>query len=148
MSVVTWSGALTNRGNVLTTELNSLTNNSYCAASAAYDNTTNLDQWFWFEFIGGGSITPTAGANLQVFVLISADGTNYDDAASANNVGFHQLAATIPLQTNAHTVRALSVIPHQLPPAKMKFVVKNNSGVTLTNVNNILRLWSDNEAVA
>lgn len=146
-NTVKWASTVASRGNVLSTELNSLANAAFTAAGTAYDNTSNLDEWFWFEFVGGGSITPTAGAYIAIYAVNSLDATNYDDAPSANDVGFHALMATIALQTTAHTVRALTLTPVQLPPTKIKFVVKNGSGVTLTATGNVLKLYSANEAV-
>lgn len=148
MATVKWAGTYTSRGSVLTTELNALANGGYSAASAAYDNTSNLDEWFWFEYVAGGTATPTAGANLQIFVLSSMDGTNYAEAASSTNPGSHQLAAALNVSTGAGTKRVASAFPAQLPPGKLKFVLLNNMGVALPASGNVLNLYSSNEAVA
>lgn len=148
MATVKWAAAPTSRGTVLTTELNSLANGSFTAVGPAYDNTANLDEWFWLEFLTGGSITPTAGANVQIFATHSPGGTNYGDAPGANNVGFQDLIATLPLTTAAGTQRATSLFPVQLPPGKFKFILKNNAGVALSATSNTLTLYSANESVA
>lgn len=148
MAVVKWSGALTSRGSVLTTQLNTLTNGSLCSAGSAYDNTSNLDRWGWVEFAGGGSITPTAGAYISVYIVTAPGGTNYDDAASSTNPGTHQLVAVLSVQTGAHTVRAISAVPFALPPTLFKFVLKNGTGVSLTASGNTLTLYTGNEAIA
>lgn len=148
MATVKWAGAPTSRGTVLTTQLNTLANAAFSAAGPAYDNTANLDEWFWFEFLTGGAITPTAGANVQIFCVLSPGGTNYGDAPSANNAGFEALVCTLPLTTAAGTQRAVSLKPIQLPPCLMKFVLKNNAGVALSATGNTLTLYSADEAVA
>jgi hypothetical protein len=148
MATVKWSAAPASRGTVLTTELNALANAAYSAAGPAYDNTSNLDQWFWFDFTAGGTATPTAGANLQIFAVPSLDGTNYADAASSTQVGFHQLVATISIKTGAGTKRDMTLYPVQLPPGKFKFVLKNGTGVALAATGNTLTLYSANEQVA
>jgi len=148
MATIKWGTSPTSRGTVLTTELNSLANAGYCGVGPAFDNTSNLDRWGWLEFLGGGSITPTAGATISVFLVHSLDGTNYDDAASATNPATHQLVAVLSIQTGAHTVRANTLFPFPLPPGKFKFVLKNNTGVTLTATTNTLTLFTSNEAVA
>lgn len=148
MATVKWGAAVTSRGTVLTTELNTLTTGSFSAAGSAYDNTSNLDRWGWVEFVGGGSITPTAGAYLSVYFVPSLDGSNYADAASSTQVGSHQLVAMFSVKTGAHTVREMSVQPFALPPCKGKFVLKNGTGVSLTSSGNTLTLYTANEAVA
>lgn len=148
MSVVKWNAALQSRGTVLTTQLNTLANGAFSAAGSAYDNTSNLDRWGWVEFAGGGSITPTAGATLYVYMIHAPGGTNYDDPASATQPGTHQLVAVLSLQTGAHTVRAISTVPFALPPSNVKFVLKNSAGVALTASGNTLTLYTGNESVA
>ena len=151
MAVIRWDGTpsppLTSQGNVLTTELNTLTNGSFSAASPAYDNRTKRDEWAWIGFTAGGSITPTTGATISVFTSLSLDATNYDDPASSTNPATHQLVAVIALQASAHTVRAFSSAPFRLPPSLVKFVLRNQAGVSLSGSGNVLALYTSNEEV-
>lgn len=148
MATVKWSGSPTSRGTVLTTELNTLANNAFSAAGPAYDNTTNLDRWAWVEFVTGGSITPTTGAVVNVYMIHSPGGTNYDEGASANNPGTHTLVAVLPLTVAAGTHRAISTTPFALPPGKVKFILKNQAGVSLSASGNTVTLYTSNESVA
>lgn len=152
MATIKWGtgvalGTGITNGQVLTTEMNSLTNGSFTAVGGVYDNTSNKDRWGWLEFAGGGSITPTAGAVFQIYLINSLDGTNYDDAASSTQPGTHQLVAVITVKTGAGTKRAVTQVPFSLPPSKFKFVLKNSVGVTLSASGNVLTLYVSNEAV-
>jgi hypothetical protein len=147
VATIKWGASPTSRGTVLTTELNTLANGAFTAVGTELDNTSNLDRWAWVEFAGGGSITPTTGATFSIFLVHAPGGTNYDDPASSTNPGTHQIVAVIALQASAHTVRAISTFPFPLPPSKVKFVLKNNSGVSLSASGNTLTLYTSNEAV-
>jgi hypothetical protein len=144
---VKWSAAPTNQSTVLTTELNALANGAFTAAGPAYDNTTKLDMWAWVEFVAGGSITPTTGAYVAIYMVNSPGGTNFDDAASSTNVATHQIVAVMALQASAHTVRAINSSPFPLPPGKVKFVLKNGSGVALSATSNTLTLYTADQAI-
>src|SRR3954467_2841885 len=151
MATVKWSGSPTSRGTVLTTELGNgtgLANLAYSAAGPAYDNTTNLDRWAWVEFVTGGTITPTAGATVLIYMVHSPGGTNYDEGASANNPGTHTLVAVLPITTGAGTHRAISTVPFALPPGKVKFILKNQTNVALAASGNTVTLYTSNESVA
>jgi hypothetical protein len=151
VATVKWAAAPTDRGTVLTTELNTLTDTSYCAPGTAYDNTANLDRWGWVEFTSGGSLTPTTGAMLTIFMLHSPGGTNYDDGpnTSGTNPGTHDIVGTIALTASANNPRrGITLYPFPLPPGKVKFALKNDCGATLPGSGNTLRLWTSNEAIA
>lgn len=139
-----WAAAWASQGTVLTTELNSLANGGYSAAGTAYDNATGLDQWAAIE-INLGSLTPTAGAYLQVFMIQSLGGTNYEDAPSATNPGYHASVATVSLTTGAATKRAATPM-FLIPPGKFKFVILNKAGVALAASGNTGTLYTSDEA--
>lgn len=133
----------TSRGNQLTTELNSLGNGSFSAVGPAYDNTANLDEWGACD-ITLASLTPTAGAYLQVFLAVSLDGTTYEDAASSTNPGSHMLVATVSITTGVAAKRQMTAW-FRLPPNKFKFVLKNATGVALGATLNTVALFTTNE---
>ena len=138
-----WTDRSASTGGTVSTELNSLANGGFSAVSGIYDNTTNLDEWGAFE-IALASLTPTTGAYLQIFLVDSLDGTIFEDAASSTNPGAHQLIATCSL-TAAVGARAANTPPFRLPPGKMKWVIKNSSGVALASSGNTAKLFTANE---
>lgn len=139
----TWTDRSGSTGGTVSTELNSLANAAFSAVSGAYDNTTNLDEWAAFV-IDLASLNPTTGAYLQIFLVASLDGTNYEDAASATNPGSHQLVATVSLTTGAAAKRAITAL-FRLPPGKMKWVLKNASNVAFAASANTAKLYTANE---
>jgi hypothetical protein len=147
MATVKWAGSPTSRSTQLTTELNSLANNAFSAVGPAFDNTSNLDQWFGFDLVLA-SLNPTAGAYVNIYAVPSWDGTNYADAPSSTNPGNHVLVATLSITTGSAAKRQMSLYPVQLPPGKMKFVIKNGCGVAFGASSNTLTLYSMNESVA
>jgi hypothetical protein len=146
MATRKWAGTWTSRGNVLTTELNSLADVAFSGVGTELDNTANLDE-FAIAQIDLASLNPTTGAFLQLFVAVAPDGTNYDDAPSSTNPGSHQLVATVALQTGSATKRVVTK-PFKLPPTKMKFVLKNESNVALAAASNTVKVYTNNLATA
>lgn len=142
-----WAAAWTDRsgstGGTISTELNSLANGAFSAVSGIYDNTTNLDEWGVVQF-DLASLNPTTGAYLQLFLVQSLDGTNYEDAPSSTNPGSAQLVAYVSLATGAATKRATTQ-PFRLPPGKFKWVVKNQSGVAFAASGSTGKLFTGNE---
>lgn len=137
-----WS-AYTSQGNVLTTELNALTNGSYSAVGTAYDNTTLLDQWAVLD-ITLASLNPTAGAYLQLFMVTSPGGTTYEDAPSSTNPGYHMSVAAVSLTAGSAAKRVVTPM-FRMPPGKFKFVLLNKSNVTLGATTNTAALYTADE---
>lgn len=135
--------AETDRGTVLTTELNALANGGFSAVGPAYDNTSNLDEWGAVDIVLA-SLAATAGAYLQIFLVVSLDGTTYEDPPSANQPGSHQLVATVSLLVSTSAKRVMSPW-FRLPPNKFKFVLKNAAGVALGATLNTVTLKTTNE---
>ena len=144
-NAIKWEAAPTSRSTILTTELNSLANGSYSAVGTVIDNSANLDQWGGLE-ISLASLTPTAGAYLQLFLTQAIDGTNYEDPPSATNPGYHMSVAIVSLATGAATKRI--VIPFfRLPPTKFKPVLLNGAGVAFAASGNTVTLYTDNDEI-
>lgn len=133
----------TSRGNQLTTELNSLGNGAFSAVGPAYDNTANLDQWGACDIVLA-SLAAATGAYLQLFLVVSLDGTNYEDAAAATQPGSHQVVATVSLLVSTSVKRSMTAW-FRLPPNKFKFVLKNSAGVALGATGNTVALYTTNE---
>jgi hypothetical protein len=125
-----------------TTSVASTANGSY-VTSGLYDNTTNLDEWAVIEIVLA-SLTPTAGAYLQIFVTQAPDGTNVEDPPSSTNPAYHTLVATVALTTGAAAKR-VSTPPFRMPTGKFKFTFLNKSGVSTAAGTNTMNLWTFNE---
>jgi hypothetical protein len=83
-------------------------------------------------FIAGGSFTPTAGGNLQLWFLESGDGGYSFDKLVSNTALARAPDAIIPLIASAHAAgdwtRANGI---WMPSCPFKTVVQNEAGVTL-----------------
>lgn len=137
-----WDG-YTSQGNVLTTELNSLGNGSYSAVGPAYDNTTNKDQYAALQ-IDLASLNPTAGAYLQLFLVASPGGTNYEDAPASTNPGYHMAIDAMSVTTGSATKRIVSPL-FKIPPGKWKFVLLNKTAVALAASGNTVALYTTDD---
>lgn len=74
---------------LLSTELNSLANNTMCSAGSAVTNnvgTSNTDGYLRAKielYLATYTGTPTAGAAYYIWFLRNVDGTNYEDGSSS-----------------------------------------------------------------
>lgn len=137
-----WTG-WTSRSTGLTTELNTLANGAYSAVGTAFDNTSNLDQWAAAE-IALASLNPTTGAYLQLFLVQSLDGTNYDDAPSSTNPGYHQSVAAVSVATGS-AVKKIDTPMFRIPPGKFKLVLLNKTNVSFAASGNTVTLYTTDE---
>jgi hypothetical protein len=145
-NAVKWEAIWTSRSTVLTTELNSLANGAYSAAGTEIDNSSNLDQYGKVE-INLASLSPTAGACLELYMITAPDGTNYEDAPGTNNPATHILVACIPVDTTATDAKLCMSPVFFLQPAKTKFVLKNATGVALASSGNTVELFTSNDEI-
>jgi len=142
---ILWDAAWNSRGTVLTTELNSLANGSYSAVGTAIDNSANLNRWGVLE-VALASLNPTTGAYLMLFMVQSADGTNYEDAPSSTNPGMQSLVAVLNVATGSATKRIISR-PFRLPAGKVKFVLLNGTNVSLAASGSTVTLYTADDEV-
>ncbi len=144
---ILWEQAWQSRGNVLTTELNSLADGAFSAVGSVIDNDTNLDQFASF-LINLASLNPTAGAYLQIFLVQSNDGgSTYEDPPSSTNPGLH-MTATPPLNvaTGSGTKRIVSPAI-RIPPGKFKAVLFQKCNVALAASANTVAMYSANDEI-
>lgn len=144
-SAIKHEAAALSRGNVLTTELNSLADNAISGVGTEIDNATNLDQFGYVE-INLASLNPTTGAFITVYMTMALDGTNYEDAASSTNPAWHAIAATIPVTTGSATKRCMSP-KFEIPPCKVKFQIRNDCNVAFAASGNTATLYTGNDEV-
>jgi hypothetical protein len=116
-----------------------LTNGTRSDAGAEINNTSGLYQYACLE-VYLGSFTPTAGGYLQLHMITAPDGTNYAEGSTSVDPGSDRLVATLPLRAATGTVRKhTGIIP--IPPAKLKFLLTNNSGAGLANSGNSVTMY-------
>lgn len=144
-NLVLWDATWVDRGDLLTTDLDSLGNGAYSAVSTAFDNAAGLHRFGICEIVLG-SLDPTAGAYVAVFLVQSADGTNYEDAPSSNNPGLHMLVAQPTVDISSSAKRIVTPV-FRLPAGKFKFVVQNGCGVSFASSGNVLALYTANEEI-
>ncbi len=143
---ILWDAAYNSRGNVLTTEMNSLADGAYVAGSTVLANETNLDQMAVAE-VTLASLSPTTGACVELYCVRSADGTTYEDAPATANPAPHLLLATIPIDTTASDAKFAISRPFMIEPGKTKFALRNRCGVALGASNNIVKIYTANDEI-
>lgn len=129
------------RTNFLTTELNALANstaNTLSTLGAAFQNTGS---WLFLdlEFLAGGTMTPVAGAFVEVWFLRSIDnaGTNYEDGSATVAPG-RLPDATIQVRAGTTITPRAGYPELKLPPGFYKPLLRNQTGVSLPATSNVL----------
>ena len=126
------SGRTTNPETALTTELNSLANNTASSIGSAISNdgSTELDTHAEAEIVLA-SLTPVAPAYIEVWLVPTIDGTNYADTGYC--------VASIAIATGTAAKREVSA-RFPVPARDHKFKVINRTGVSLGSSGNTLKI--------
>jgi hypothetical protein len=125
---------------VLSTGLNSLANNAMSAASATYDNSANLDLFIDIEIVLA-SLSPASNGYVAIYVLESADGTNFPAQSDADlRLTSTQLLVVIPVGVTASTAQRIVARNIPIPPAKIQFKLDNQTGVALNASGNTVKV--------
>lgn len=104
-------------------------------ASAAIDNTTNLDLFMDLELnLAAPAATRTAGATINVYMIQALDGTNYDTL----NATAADLVCVFPLDAAQTAIRA-SRRDIPIPPGLFKLFVLNSTGAATAASGNTLK---------
>jgi hypothetical protein len=120
---------------VMTTELNSLASTG-TAVSSAVDNDADLDTLADFELVIAYGTNPTAGSLIELYIVRTVDGTNYEDVTPQSGfAGAFVLAATTSTQR--------LIIPGvPIPPRDFKtYVVAKTTGQTAAASGNTLEAF-------
>ncbi len=124
---------------VLSTELNGLANNSYSAASAAYGSDTGAAELLADFELALASFTPGSNPVVELYLLRSVDGTNYEDGGGSVVPSQDAYVGVFQIASGTGAKRAvLRDIP--LPPGLWKAVVKNVTGAALAASGNTLKV--------
>lgn len=121
---------------VFTTALNSLGDGSASAASSNLANGTDLYEYAAFELVLA-SLSPAAGAYVQLLSLYTIDGSNYADAKPLQTTA---VLANIPLDTAATTAQRIAAGPYPIMPFDFEVVLINHAGVALAASGNTLKM--------
>lgn len=139
-----WSGAGAYTGavsNWLSTELNALGNsaaNTLSTLGGAFQNTGGLIMAD-VEFLAGGTMTPTAGGFIELWLLRSLNGgTNYEDGSATAAPG-RPADAIIPVRAGTTITPRAGFSGLILPPGFYKPIVRNQTGVSLPATTNVIR---------
>lgn len=136
----------TSRGTVLTTELNSKADGDVSALGTALDNATNKDQYGFFELVVTYGTAPAAGKYVNVYEVISLDGTNYGDSNSgaAADTAQMKFVCAIPVKQTTSAQR-LHAGPFLMRPFKTKYALENKAGVATASSGNTLSVYSTDD---
>jgi hypothetical protein len=145
-NAVLWQTAPTSRGNVLSTELNTLANGSRTNGGTVVDNSVNLDKYGWFELGVTFGSAPSADGYIALYLIPAMDGTNYADGSSTVAPGADTWIINISLNatTNAQNKQ---VGPVALPPSKFKIIAENRSGQAFPSSGSTLKLYTANDEI-
>lgn len=128
---------------ILDTGLNSLANNAL-VASAAQDNSTDLDLYADLEIVvsGFGASIDQGTAYLEVYLCPSVDGSNYPDGhdASVTPAAIALIGVAVKATANGSGGLRSTITGISLPPRQFKVVVKNTSGQALAASANTVKI--------
>ena len=137
--------AYTDRGDVLTTQLNALANGSYSAAGAAYNNSSNRDRHAVAELVVTFGSNATNLSTCSLYLVSSPDGTNYEDGGGATAPSPSNFLAQWTLR--AATAFRLVTPRFEIPPTLVKFVLLNSSGVAFPASGSTVGLYTFNRDI-
>lgn len=123
--------APTDRSTVLTTELDSLASGNYSGPGPVLDNGANKDVWAIAELVVDFVSGPTLGSVVQLYAVVSRDGTNYEQGgATGGGIAPPEtaLVATFQLDDTTAAQRVMSNPFRLRGPFKHKFIARNRSG--------------------
>ena len=146
MATEKWAG-FTSRGNVLSTELNSLANAGRSAAGTEIDNGTNLDMYGQLELQVTFATAPSPNGAITIYAISAADGINYEDGSNTVDPGAHKYIDRIPVRA-VTTDQRLTGRLFPMLPAKTKFLVLNESGQAFPASGSTLTLYTTNRTVS
>lgn len=146
MATIQQNGYSAAAASVLTTEMNSLADAGQ-AVSASIDNSGNLDLYDDLELVCTFGTSPTAGKSVNLYALISLDGSNYGDGdtSTANTISHFVGAFSVRAVSSAQRLMLRGV---QLPPGLLKYQIINNTGQAMAASANTLKRRPYNLKVA
>ena len=124
---------------VLSTGLNSLSNNTMSAASSTISNASNLDIYVDVEVLLA-SLSPTSGAYVTLYILEAVDGTNFPGQSDADlRLTTTQVLCVVPIGTTAATAQRVAARNIVIPPGSFQIKLDNQAGVALNASGNTVK---------
>lgn len=147
MSTVKWSPYGTYTAAIAGASLQNLAT-ATAVLGSAIDNTSNLYVYSDWDLTCKFQASPTAGSTVDLYLLPSLDGTNYADGSASVTPSRTLLVGTFPVQPNT-TAQRIAVRGVMLSPGKVKPLVINNAGQSMTNnsTDNVLSYVAYSETV-
>lgn len=118
------------------TALNSLGNGSFSTSGTEIVNETELYPYIQFELVLA-SLSPTAGAYVDIWIDYQPDGTNFADAGKALQTA--SLLCTLQLDVTAATAQRITSPICTIAPLDFNLQIRNMSGVSFGASGNTLK---------
>lgn len=101
-------------------------NNAQSAASAAQGgDATAADLYGDWELVGTFSVAPTADTTLDLYLIRSVDGTNYEDGSDTVRPAAEAFVGSFQVR-NVTTSQRMVVRDKPMPPGLYKAILHNN----------------------
>ena len=144
VSAVKWQAAPTIT-EIMTTQLNGLSDKHMTTASSEVDNSVNLDTFGWFQLFGGFSVAPTASnPSIDLYMATAPDGTNYEpDPVTGGTDQGHMYVGSFPIQKLTGS-KYWVIGPFALPPMKFKVFLDNQTLQAMYATLNTLSIITNN----
>lgn len=124
------------RDTLLSTEMNSLANNSQAVHASSVTPTSTSFQLGQYELNVTFGTAPSANTSIFVWLLQETDGTNFEDgSASVTPTRNPDLVFSVRAVTTAQRIACIA----ELPPGPIRALVRNNgTGVAFASSGNTL----------
>jgi hypothetical protein len=128
----------------LSTELNSLANDTWCSLSAEIDNSTNGYMFADFEVNLAAAIFDGADAAVELYLVPSLDDTNFptflDSGSTDNQENNQYFIGSVTVRDDDASVTSRGTLRGvELPPGKFKIGARNRTNIGLASSGNTVK---------
>ena len=132
---------------VMTTELNSLANNARAISSALGGDATDANLLGDWELVVTFAVAPTVDTLIDLYLVRSIDGTNYEDGSATVRPAATAYAGSFQVRA-VTTAQPLAIPDVPLPPGLFKAIIYNNgTGQAFAATGNTLKVRPHNRQV-
>lgn len=124
---------------IMTTQLNTLINNTITTASTTINNDTDLDMYYWLELnVTFGTAPSDTVPTVDVYKAESLDGTNFQsDPVTGGTDCMHQFVGSFPVR-KVTSAQRLIIGPFLMGPNDHKLFLDNQTGQSTASSGNTL----------